>query len=93
MFWQITFPLLYPVVQTISLLLIINPLQNFAFIDDLSGGTPGSATQVMSTYIYRTAFTDHRFGYATALGTIMMVVVLIFTVTSRQLSKREVIQY
>jgi ABC-type sugar transport system permease subunit len=47
----------------------------------------------MSTYIYRTAFTDHRFGYATALGTIMMMVVLIFTVTSRQLSRREVIQY
>jgi len=93
MFWQITFPLLYPVVQTITLLLIINSLQNFAFIYVLSGGTPGSATQVMSTYIYRTAFTDHRFGYATALGTIMMVAVLVFTVTTRQLSRREVIQY
>lgn len=93
MFWQITFPLLYPVIQTITLLLIINSLQNFAFIYVLSGGTPGSATQVMSTYIYRTAFTDHRFGYATALGTIMMVVVLVFTLTSRQLSRREVIQY
>jgi ABC-type sugar transport system permease subunit len=81
------------VVQTITLLLIINSLQNFAFIYVLSGGTPGSATQVMSTYIYRTAFTDHRFGYATALGTIMMMAVLVFTVTTRQLSRREVIQY
>ena len=93
MFWKITFPLLYPVVQTITLLLIINSLQNFAFIYVLSGGTPGSTTQVMSTYIYRTAFTDHRFGYATALGTIMMIVVMAFTFTSRQLTRREVVQY
>ncbi len=93
MFRMVTLPLLYPVVQTITLLLIINSLQNFTFIYVLSGGTPGSTTQVMSTYIYRTAFTDHRFGYATALGTIMMVVVMVFTVTSRQLTKREVVQY
>lgn len=93
MFWKVTFPLLYPVVQTITLLLIINSLQNFAFIYVLSGGTPGSTTQVMSTYIYRTAFTDHRFGYATALGTIMMIVVMAFTFTSRQLTRREVVQY
>jgi ABC-type sugar transport system permease subunit len=93
LFTNITFPLLYPTIQTITLLLIINSLQNFGFIYVFSGGTPGSATQVMSTYIYRTAFTDHRFGYATALGTIMMVVVLFFTLTSRRLTRRETIQF
>lgn len=93
MFWNVTFPLLYPTIQTITLLLIINSLQNFGFIYVVSAGSPGPTIQVMATYIYRTAFTDSRFGYATALGTIMMVVVMTFTLISRRLTKKETFQY
>lgn len=93
MFWNVTFPLLYPTIQTLTLLLIIGSLQNFGFIYVVSAGSPGPTIQVMSTYIYRTAFTDNRFGYATSLGTVMMVVVMGFTLISRQLTKREVIEF
>ncbi len=93
MFRYVTFPLLYQTIQTILLLLIISSLQNFGFIYVVTSGNPGPTTQVMSTYIYRTAFSDHQFGYATALGTIMMVFVLFFTLISRRLTNREVIQY
>lgn len=93
LFWNITFPLLYPTIQTITLLLIIGSLQNFGFIYVVSAGSPGPTIQVMATYIYRTAFSDNRFGYATALGTIMMVVVFTFTLISRRLTKRETFQY
>lgn len=93
LFWNVTFPLLYPTIQTITLLLIINSLQNFGFIYVVSAGSPGPTIQVMATYIYRTAFMDNRFGYATALGTIMMAVVMTFTLISRRLTKRETFQY
>jgi raffinose/stachyose/melibiose transport system permease protein len=93
LFWYITFPLLYSTIQTIFLLLVINSLQNFGFIYVVTGGNPGSTTQVMSTYIYRTAFSDYQFGYATALGTVMMVLVMTFTLVSRRLTRREVVQY
>lgn len=93
LFWNVTFPLLYPTIQTITLLLIINSLQNFGFIYVVSAGSPGPTIQVMATYIYRTAFTDNRFGYATSLGTVMMVVVMAFTLISRRLTKRETFQY
>jgi len=92
-FWNVTFPLLYPTIQTITLLLIIGSLQNFGFIYVVSAGSPGPTIQVMATYIYRTAFADNRFGYATALGTVMMVVVMTFTLISRRLTKREAIQF
>jgi raffinose/stachyose/melibiose transport system permease protein len=93
LFRYITFPLLYPTIQTVLLLLIINALQTFTFIYVIMGGFPGSTTQVMATYIYRTGFVDYQFGYATAMGTIMMVIVLVITLLSRRLTKREAIQY
>lgn len=93
LFRYVTFPLLYPTIQTVLLLLIINALQSFTFIFVMTGGFPGPTTQVMATYIYGKGFRDYQFGYATALGTIMMVIVLVFTLLSRRLTRREVIQY
>lgn len=93
MFRHVTWPLLYPTTQTVLLLLIINGLQIFTIIYALSGGGVSPMTQVMATYIYRTAFTDRRFGYATALSALLMVIVMIFTLLSRELTRREKIEY
>jgi len=93
LFRHVTWPLLFPTTQTVLLLLIINGLQTFTLIYALSGGGLSPMTQVMATYIYRTAFSDRYYGYATALAAFLMVVVLVFTLVSRQLTKREVIEY
>ena len=74
LFRFVTWPLLFPTTQTVLLLLIINGLQIFTLIYALGGGGISPITQVMATYIYRTAFTDRRFGYATALAAFLMVV-------------------
>jgi raffinose/stachyose/melibiose transport system permease protein len=92
-FRHVTWPLLFPTTQTVFLLLIINGLQIFTLVYALGGGGVLPMTQVMATYIYRTAFTDRRFGYATALSVFLMVVVMVFTLASRELTKRETIQY
>ncbi len=93
LFRHITWPLLFPTTQTVLLLLIINGLQIFALIYALGGGGVSPFTQVMATYIYRTAFTDRRFGYATALAAFLMLVVLAFTLLSRELTKHETVEY
>jgi raffinose/stachyose/melibiose transport system permease protein len=93
LFRFVTWPLLFPTTQTVLLLLIINGLQIFTLIYALGGGGVSPLTQVMATYIYRTAFTDRRFGYATALAVFLMAVVMLFTLVSRELTKRETIQY
>lgn len=93
LFRNITWPLLFPTTQTVLLLLIINGLQIFTLVYALSGGGLSPLTQVMATYIYRTAFTDRHFGYATALAAFLMVVILTLTMLSRELTKREVVEY
>lgn len=91
LFRHVTWPLLFPTTQTVLLLLIINGLQIFTIIYALGG--VGPITQVMATYIYRTAFTDRRYGYATALSAFLMVIVMAFTLASRELTRREAIEY
>jgi ABC-type sugar transport system permease subunit len=93
LFRHVTWPLLFPTTQTVLLLLVINGLQIFTIIYALGGGGVSPTVQVMATYIYRTAFTDKRFGYATALSAFLMVVVMAFTLISRQSTQREAIEY
>lgn len=93
LFWRVTWPLLWPTTQTVLLLLIINGVQIFTLVYALSGGGISPLTQVMATYIYRSAFTDRLFGYATALAVFLMVVVMALTMISRQLTKRETIEF
>ncbi len=92
LFRHITWPLLFPTTQTVLLLLIINGVQIFTLVYALSGGGISPLTQVMATYIYRTAFTDRLFGYATALSVFLMAVVMALTIVSRELTKREAIE-
>lgn len=92
LFRHITWPLLFPTTQTVLLLLIINGVQIFTLVYALSGGGISPLTQVMATYIYRTAFTDRLYGYATALAVFLMVVVMALTLISRELTKREAIE-
>lgn len=52
-----------------AVLRFIDALREFDKIFILTGGGPGSATEVASLYIWRTAFREWSFGYAAALGT------------------------
>lgn len=93
LFQHITWPLLFPTTQTVFLLLIINSLQNFTLIYALAGGSPTNANQVMATYVYRIAFRDNQYGYATALSVVMMIMISVITITSREVTKRETVQF
>ena len=48
-------------------------------ISVLTAGGPGNSTSVMAYYIYKTAFTDFKMGYACALAWVLFL--LIFAVT------------
>lgn len=93
LFRHITWPLLFPTTQTVLLLLIINGLQIFTLVYALGGGGGSASTQVMATYIYRTAFSDNRYGYATALSVCLMLIVFALTLISHRLTRREAVQF
>lgn len=79
-FIHITLPSLKPVSVIVMLLLIIWTIRDFAIVYVLTEGGPSKATEIMTIYIYRMAFTNFQFGRACAAGVLMLIVALIFTV-------------
>jgi ABC-type sugar transport system permease subunit len=47
----------------------------------------------MGTYVYKMAFTDFKWGYASALATSMLVGILILSLMVNRLTFRETIEY
>jgi len=73
---SIDIPILRPQLILASLLTLINSFQRFALIQVLTKGGPGNATQVPGYYLYQNAFNYGRFGYASAIGVILMLILL-----------------
>ena len=80
-FRHITLPLLGP---SSFFLLIMNVIYSFQVFDTiyvLTNGGPGSATEVLGTYAYKTAFGAARDqGYGAALGVVIFLLTLAFTI-------------
>lgn len=55
----------------------------------MTGGAPGNSTRVMYMHIYYNAFEYFEMGYASALGFILSIIVLLFSFLNLRLSSRE----
>lgn len=76
-FTRITFPLLRPTSFMVVLLGTIGAMKEFALIQALNGGGPGTTNYLMVQYIYSTGFERARIGYASAASMVLMVILLV----------------
>jgi ABC-type sugar transport system permease subunit len=72
-FVRITLPLLRPSIFLCFVIAIIASFTSFDLIYVMTGGGPGHATELLITYIYKSAFTLSQFDYAGALTIVMFV--------------------
>ena len=78
-FWNITLPLLRPVLLIVILLKIIFSLRMFDQVVTMTGGGPGRATQTVNHLIYQVGFgRSLDMGYASALAYILVIALSIF---------------
>jgi multiple sugar transport system permease protein len=80
-FRSIIFPLLLPISVTA---IMIRGLEIFKIIDIImitTGGGPGSATESLTMYVFRTALTFGNYGYAAAIAFVLLILVVLFTTT------------
>ncbi len=80
-YWQtlrdVILPLLKPVILLALLLRSMDLLRIFDQIFLLTQGGPGSATETVSLYIYRTAFRFSNFGYAAAMSFVGLLITML----------------
>jgi multiple sugar transport system permease protein len=76
-FFDITVPLLRPIIALAFLLRSIDAFKEFDKIFVLTGGGPGTATELLSIYAYRVNFRDWDLGYGAVCAFIIYLVVLV----------------
>lgn len=77
-FTKITLPFLAPMIA-ITVMLRAIWVANFAdLIFVMTGGGPANSTQILSTYIFTTAFRKLDFGYASAIAVVLLVLLLVY---------------
>jgi multiple sugar transport system permease protein len=82
-FWFITLPLLRPTsffVLLVSAVGAIAGQQAFDLVYVMTKGGPANSTSLLITYIYAQAFQYSAFGYAAAMATLLVIVLMLATV-------------
>ncbi|AAT42674.1 carbohydrate ABC transporter permease [Picrophilus oshimae] len=73
-FFRIIFPLLKDSIITDLILITLFTLGSFTMIFVLTGGGPSNATELLTIYQYRTAFSFFSIGLANAIGVIIIII-------------------
>jgi N-acetylglucosamine transport system permease protein len=76
-FKLVTWPLLWSIKRMSIIHISIASMNIFALVRLMTEGGPDRQTEVMLTYLYEQAITNTDYGYATALATVNLVVVLL----------------
>jgi multiple sugar transport system permease protein len=85
-FWRIELDYLRPLLLLVLFLRLADTLRVFDHIFVLTGGGPGTATQLLSLHLYRVGFKFFNTGEAAALAILVMVgVSLLYTAVARLL--------
>lgn len=89
-FRHITLPLLRRTIQVGLVYLTIGALDGFALIQIMTVGPggPDNSTEVIALTLYRRAFTDGSFGYASAMGVVLLVLTLALALITNRITRR-----
>ena len=88
-FVHLTLPMLRRVLLVDALLITVGSVKIFDLVKVMTDGGPGYASDVLATFMYRTAFTEDRMGYSAAIAVVMLLVTLLFTVVYLRLTSLE----
>jgi ABC-type sugar transport system permease subunit len=83
--FAIDVPLLLPQFRIVVILSGIFAVQNFIPILLLTNGGPGTASLVPGLDMYQSAFQNDQYGYGMAIGTLLFIAMLAFTLTAMRL--------
>ena len=89
-FWKIAFPLLKPSLKSAAILSMVGSLKYFDLIFVMTGGGPGTSTELMATYMYKYSFSKFNMGYGSTVAAGMFILISIVSlVTMRLLNGKE----
>ena len=85
MFFSITVPQITPIIFFNLIMQTIQALQNFTSAFVITDGGPMHSSELLSTYMYSTAFRSYTGGYASAIAIVMILLGVLVTVVMRRI--------
>lgn len=85
---QVKFPMIINIIIAELVILVNGTLKAFDVSYILTGGGPGTATELVSTYMYKTSFTMTKFGQGSAMAVFLAVESLIAVGIVRYIGNR-----
>lgn len=84
----ITIPQVKEMTLVTSVITVIGAFKVFSEVYVMTLGGPGTSSQVLSTYLYRSAFINDEMGYASAIGVIIFIITIVLSIIQIKMSKR-----
>jgi multiple sugar transport system permease protein len=78
-FIHLTLPMLRPVIVVALLIRALDAFTVFDQVFVLTQGGPGTATEVATLMIYKTAFRFSQFGYGASMAITLLILVMVFS--------------
>lgn len=92
-FRYITLPGIRSMIIVMVTIHVLWTFNNFDFVFLATGGGPVNATDVLPVYVYRQSWNSYTVGYAASIGTVMLVILMIyFAIYMRIYERREISQ-
>lgn len=88
-FKAVTLPMLRHIIIISITLRIIWTTNNVDLIFTMTKGGPGDVTNVLSIYSFMTAWSKLDFGYGTALGVTLLLILMVFAISYIRLTMRQ----
>ena len=84
-FWRIALPLLVPSMKSAAILSMVGSLKYFDLIYVMTGGGPGTSTELMATYMYKESFSQFNMGYGSAVAGGMFILISMIALITMKL--------
>ena len=85
--FSITIPVLKDLFSIVIILQLIFSFKVFDIVYIMTGGGPASQTEVLGTLIYRYAFKQFKFGFASVLSVIMILLAIVYSFLYSRVSR------
>jgi len=85
--FAIKLPMIWDTIKVAVVLCISGSLKAFDLIYIMTGGGPANSTELLASYMYNNTFSIYRFGYGSAVSTMIILLSLTLVVGSQYLMK------
>lgn len=75
--FQITIPLLFPIMRSVILVSAIWSLNSFVYVYSITGGGPAGSSEIAQIFIYKTGIQQVQFNYSATAANVFLVIVML----------------